>query len=238
MAVRTRRRNTPAPPDTRLRRFVQAHFPSVLMLAVAGVIMLPYVLPPAVSGVLHVAGSVVSSIPALIGSLFDDGSSIAPLFTREIDYWENDIARWAREYALDPNLLATVMQIESCGHPTISSYAGAQGLFQVMPFHFASTENQLDPNTNAMRGASVLQQCSVFADNDVGLTLACYNGGPSVVQRSYDTWVAQTQRYYVWGTGIYHDAVGNSSSSDTLNRWLAAGGAQLCSMAAAVLGMQ
>src|SRR5688500_10923905 len=63
---------------------------------------------------------------------------VAPLFTNEIDYWSSDLVRWANAYDLDPNLLATVMQIESCGHPTVVSRAGAQGLFQVMPFHFST----------------------------------------------------------------------------------------------------
>ena len=83
-----------------------------------------------------------------------------------------DILRWAETYDLDPNLLATVMQIESCGHPTVSSHAGAQGLFQVMPMHFASDEDQLDPNTNAMRGASVLNSCLDMADGDAAMAMA------------------------------------------------------------------
>jgi hypothetical protein len=54
----------------------------------------------------------------------------------------------------------------------------------------------------------------------------------------YANWDNQAQRYYMWGTGIYGDALKNSASSDTLNRWLDAGGARLCQMAGQALGIQ
>src|SRR5262249_44113854 len=148
-----------------------------------------------------------------------------------------DIGRWANEYNLDPNLLATVMQIESCGHPTVSSSAGAQGLFQVMPFHFDAGEDQLDPDTNARRAADFLKICVNAANRDAGLTLACYNGGQSVIKLPFALWQDQTQRYYRWGIGIYSDATNNQSHSDTLDQWLAAGGSALCQRASSALGM-
>lgn len=162
---------------------------------------------------------------------------IAPLFTSPVQYWSEDIGRWAQQYGLDPNLLATVMQIESCGHPTVVSSAGAQGLFQVMPFHFASSEVMTDPETNARRSANFLNECRRYAREDVGLTMACYNGGPSVVNRSFHTWAAETQRYYVWGMGIYKDASQHNQSSVALDAWLSAGGGSLCRRAADTLGL-
>lgn len=157
---------------------------------------------------------------------------IAPMFSPEIRYWERDIARWAGDHQLDPNLLATVMQIESCGHPTVASHAGAQGLFQVMPFHFSTGENMLDPDTNARRGADFLAYCLDYANGDVGLALGCYNGGPSVVTRAFANWPAETQRYYVWGTTIYQDAQQGISTSAALQAWLDAGGSGLCQRSA------
>lgn len=156
---------------------------------------------------------------------------LAPLFTNQIDYWSHDLVRWSDQYDLDPNLFATVMQIESCGHPSVVSRAGAQGLFQVMPFHFSTGEDMIDPNTNAFRAANFLNYCLTYADGDTGLAMACYNGGPSVVKKAMDRWPAETQRYYTWGVGIYADAQASRSDSDTLNRWLSAGGQSLCNMA-------
>ncbi len=157
---------------------------------------------------------------------------IAPLFTQTVDHWAADISRWAAAQDLDPNLLATVMQIESCGHPTVSSIAGAQGLFQVMPFHFDAGEDQLDPNTNARRGAAFLRLCLDMADGDTGLAMACYNGGPSVLSQDMSQWYDEPRRYFYWGTGIYADAQNASPTSPRLDEWLAAGGDRLCELAA------
>ncbi len=57
---------------------------------------------------------------------------ISPLFTPEVQYWGEEIMIWSETYQLDPNLVATVMQIESCGFLLAESGAGAKGLFQVI----------------------------------------------------------------------------------------------------------
>ena len=168
----------------------------------------------------------------------DNQGVIAPLFTAQVQHWETDIATWASTYEIDPNLIATIMQIESCGHPTVVSGAGARGLFQVMPFHFSSGEDMLDPNTNAFRSTNFIHECSNYADGDVGLILACYNGGPSVTFREFDTWANETQRYYVWGVTIYQDAIAFSEHSDNLDQWLQAGGVHLCNRATVALGIE
>lgn len=204
------------------------------------IVALAFLLPNALRAALTYTHRGISALPHATGIdrvyIPYDGV-IAPLFTREVDYWSSSIRRWADEYGLDPNLLATVMQIESCGHHRVSSNAGAQGLFQVMPFHFSSNEDQLDPDTNAMRGANFLNYCLDVADNDPGLAMACYNGGPGVVTQPISNWYAETQRYYNWGTAIYADAVQNRSESAALTSWLDAGGSLLCDRAAATLQM-
>ena len=77
---------------------------------------------------------------------------LSPVFSAEVQSWRSDILRWSNIYNLDPDLIAAVMQIESCGHPSVLSSAGAIGLFQVMPFHFQAGEDPFDPETNARRG--------------------------------------------------------------------------------------
>lgn len=161
-------------------------------------------------------------------------STLSPIFTDEVLYWENDILRWAADYNLDPNLIATVMQIESCGDPQAGSSAGAQGLFQVMPFHFSEGESMLDTNTNARRGLNYLVEGLKKSEGHVGLALAGYNGGHGMIGWGWARWPNETRRYHYWGTGIYYDAVSGGASSDRLNEWLTAGGAHLCAQAAAV----
>ena len=96
-------------------------------------------------------------------------SPLSVAFTPEVQYWEPLIKAWAVVYQVDPNLIATVIQIESCGDPTVSSWAGAQGLFQVMPFHFDQGEDMLDVQTNARRGLDYLMGSLDRADDHAGL---------------------------------------------------------------------
>ena len=156
---------------------------------------------------------------------------LAEFLAPAVRHWSDEINHWSAQYEVDAHLLATVMQIESCGHPRVVSNAGAQGLFQVMPFHFAADEDMLDPDTNAKRGAAFLKTCAARADGVIGLTLACYNGGPSVLSRQRENWSYETQRYYRWGVGIYSDAIAGAAQSETMDQWLAAGGERLCARA-------
>jgi soluble lytic murein transglycosylase-like protein len=167
-----------------------------------------------------------------------ESGHLSPVFTAEVQHWEPEIETWAAAYSLDPNLVATVMQIESCGNPQAVSGAGAQGLFQVMPYHFAAGEDMLDPATNAARGLGYLASALKLSDGQAGLALAGYNGGHSQIGRDASLWPGETRRYYYWGTGIYEEASAGSTDSARLAEWLAAGGANLCARAAQQLGMQ
>ncbi|MEL7673433.1 MAG: lytic transglycosylase domain-containing protein, partial [Chloroflexota bacterium] len=94
----------------------------------------------------------------------DSSAALAPFYAPAVLHWQDSIERWAREYEVNPNVIAIVMQIESCGDPEAVSSAGALGLMQVMPFHFSYGENMINPETNVRRGMSVFHEClSVFA---------------------------------------------------------------------------
>ncbi len=160
-----------------------------------------------------------------------DQDQMAAFFAPSVQHWSGKINEWAYQYSVDRDLLATVMQIESCGHPTVVSGAGARGLFQVMPFHFSADEDMLDPDTNARRGATYLNYCFGASDSVIGLALACYNGGPATISQPRERWSRETQNYYRWGVGIYSDAAAGSPRSETLDLWLEAGGSRLCQSA-------
>jgi soluble lytic murein transglycosylase-like protein len=162
---------------------------------------------------------------------------LSPIFTKEVLFWEKDILDWANTYHLDPNLVAIVMQIESCGHPKIESRSGAKGLFQVMPFHFSKDENPFNSNTNAYRGLSYLAESMRIASNDPGLALAGYNGGHGVIALEPSDWLDETKRYVYWGLGILADIEAGETQSARLNEWLLSGGASLCNLSSAELGL-
>lgn len=176
--------------------------------------------------------------PVSIASTFSTSSSgLSPIFTREVQYWGNNIVRWANASSLDPNLVATVMQIESCGDPNALSRSGAMGLFQVMPFHFHYGENGFDTETNALRGLEYLARSLQTAGGDPRLALAGYNGGIGVINRGEWTWHAETARYVRYGAPIYTDARSGFTSSVSLDEWYQNYGAGLCRQAAQRLGI-
>ncbi|MDD2921971.1 MAG: transglycosylase SLT domain-containing protein [Anaerolineales bacterium] len=164
-------------------------------------------------------------------------ANISPIFQVEIQYWSGSISRWADATGLDPNLVATVMQIESCGDPRAKSSAGAMGLFQVMPYHFSAGDDPYAPDINAARGLAYLAKSLQTAQGDSRLALAGYNGGIGVIPRAEWTWSAQTQRYVQYGAPIYEDARGGLSSSDAMNEWYENYGASLCKQAHQRLGL-
>ena len=172
-----------------------------------------------------------------VGSNGLGGGNIAPLFTPEVQYWSASIAQWSQQSGVDANLIATVMQIESCGNPFAKSGAGAMGLFQVMPYHFESGEDPFKPATNALRGIDYLQRALVARGGIIRLGFAGYNGGITGAQRPESQWANETQRYVYWGTGIYDDAVNGKSNSERLNEWLSHGGSSLCRQAAQRIGL-
>jgi len=171
-------------------------------------------------------------------SVEDTSGVLSAIFTPEVRNWESQILKWSGQFGLDPNIIATIMQIESCGNPVAVSYAGASGLFQVMPFHFQPGEDMFDPEANAMRGLAFYKEQMKFTGGNVNTSFAGYNGGYAASGGAYSTWPAETQRYYYWAKGIYSDASTQVSQSETLMEWLAAGGSSLCSMAAMELEMQ
>ena len=188
------------------------------------------------------SGQAENSSIALAGangsSAQPSSSAISAIFTPEIHYWAESIARWAADAGVDPNLAAVVMQIESCGDPRATSRSGAIGLFQVMPFHFAASDSPYEPNTNALRGLAYLKRSMDKAGGNARLALAGYNGGIGVISRGEWSWAAETARYVKYGYPIYEDALGGESTSATLNEWYGRYGAGLCRQAAQRLGLR
>ena len=164
--------------------------------------------------------------------------AISPVFPASVQYWSSEITSWASSDGIDPNLAATVMLLESCGNPNARSRAGAMGLFQVMPYHFAKGDDPYLPDTNAARGLDYLKRSLKAANGNVRLALAGYNGGIGVIGRSESTWANETQRYASWGSGIYAEVSSGAAESLRLQEWLKAGGASGCRLAATRLGIK
>lgn len=185
---------------------------------------------------------VTTGDPSQYGGIYNADAPLSRFFADAVMYWEPKIYEWAQEHQLNPNLVATVMQIESCGHPYAESVAAAQGLFQVIPSNFQIGDNQLDPEQNADTGLQIMRDCLYWttdlnldqvaeSEPNVGLALVCYNGGPSLIYRNRSEWYTESENYYTWGTGIWGDASRGAVRSETLEVWLNSGGSLLCGQA-------
>jgi soluble lytic murein transglycosylase-like protein len=164
-------------------------------------------------------------------------TGLSPIFTAEVQYWGTNIVAWAAEFGLDPNLAATVMQIESCGYARALSRSGAIGLFQVMPFHFSASDSPFDPATNARRGLAYLAKSLERGGGNPRLALAGYNGGIGVIGQGEWNWSDQTRRYVYYGGPIYADASAGLTASNMLNEWYLKYGVSLCRQAHDSLGI-
>ncbi|HQV64481.1 MAG TPA: transglycosylase SLT domain-containing protein [Anaerolineales bacterium] len=171
------------------------------------------------------ASSVSAELPPVIST------GISPIFRVEIQYWADSISSWAAASQLDPNLVATIMQIESCGDPRARSSAGAMGLFQVMPFHFYAADDPYNPDTNAARGLAYLVKSLATGGGNARLAMAGYNGGIGVIGRGEWAWPAQTKRYVQYGAPMYEDAKNGIDPSPALNDWYENYGVSLCRQA-------
>ena len=111
--------------------------------------------------------------------------------------YEHVIAGHARNYDLDPALLAAVVYKESKFDPDARSRAGAIGLMQLLPstakgiaVHTGGNRftvgDLYDPEINVRYGAFYLRRL-LRKYGDARLALAAYNAG----QRNVDAWLAE-----------------------------------------------
>jgi soluble lytic murein transglycosylase len=95
------------------------------------------------------------------------------------------ILRAAGTYNLDPALIAAVIKSESAFDAHAVSWAGAQGLMQLMPTTARDMDcaDPFDPAQNIMAGSRYLRLMLDTFGGDLTLAVASYNCGPEKVRR-------------------------------------------------------
>lgn len=95
------------------------------------------------------------------------------------------IAKYARKYGVDKNLVRAVIQQESGGDCQAVSPKGAQGVMQLMPAtaEILGVDDPFDPEENIKGGVRYLKHCLNRFNHNTALALAAYNAGPQAVEK-------------------------------------------------------
>jgi len=113
--------------------------------------------------------------------------------------FEDIVNNYSSDYGLDPLFTLAVMRQESSFRPDAGSYAGAQGLMQIMPATGASIAKQIglsgyqdgmlaDPEINIQMGTYYLRQQLDNFDGNLVYCLGAYNGGPGAMSGWVSKW--------------------------------------------------
>ncbi len=118
------------------------------------------------------------------------------------------IEQAASRHNVDPNLVRSVIKVESNFNPNAVSRKGAMGLMQLMPqtARQLRVKNPFDPEQNVDAGVRHLKQLMESFGGDVKLTLAAYNAGAGAVNRSAGVpHFAETRNYVRRITDLYYN---------------------------------
>jgi soluble lytic murein transglycosylase len=179
---------------------------------------------------LIVVGSLIFAVAASFGGylIYEEVQYQRALRNYPVAYTEL-IAKYAKEYELDPYLVQSILRCESSNDPTVVSDAGAIGLMQIMPdtatwiahkldLDAVYTQDMLkDPETNIEFGCWYLHFVSGRFHGNVKQMIAAYNAGHG----SVEDWLndprfslngelttipfEQTARYYEKVTAAYEN---------------------------------
>jgi soluble lytic murein transglycosylase-like protein len=129
------------------------------------------------------------------------------------------IEQAAARHNVDPNLVRSVIKVESNFNPNAVSRKGAMGLMQLMPSTARSLHvtNPFDPQQNVDAGVRHLKKLLESYGGNIRLSLAAYNAGAGAVARSSGVpRYSETQNYvrritelYYGGSGAEAHVVGN-----------------------------
>ncbi len=121
-------------------------------------------------------------------------------------------------------LIDAIIRTESGYRPNARSWAGAEGLMQLMPRTAQSVgvSNRRDPRQNVLGGCRYLRQM-YNRFGSIRLAIAAYNGGPGAIrsdgQISYAPGYAETRRYVPVVLQRYYSSQLSKEGAEQFNGW-------------------
>ena len=176
---------------------------------------------PTSGAVMRAAQSAASEVNNYLGD--KSRQSLSPAYHHSalnVGFTQQDIDAAIDEAAtrhnVDPNLVRSVVKVESNFNPNAVSRKGAMGLMQLMPATARSLKvsNPFDPQQNVDAGVRHLKQLLESYGGDVRLSLAAYNAGAGAVARSAGVpRFAETRNYVRRITELYAGGNGGTRVS-------------------------
>jgi soluble lytic murein transglycosylase-like protein len=160
---------------------------------------------PTSGAVMRAARSAASEVNTYLDSRTQSQQILNRAFTQEdVDA---AIEQAAARHNVDPNLVRSVVKVESNFNPNAVSRKGAMGLMQLMPSTARSLNvaNPFDPQQNVDAGVRHLRRLLDSYGGNVSLSLAAYNAGSGAVARSAGVpHFRETQNYVRRITNLYN----------------------------------
>jgi hypothetical protein len=123
-------------------------------------------------------------IPANVLVRVDPEDTFLPVKVKLLEVpYANLISESARAHGVAPELIASVIAVESNFNPNAVSWRSACGLMQILPqtAKRLGVTNVFDPQQNIEAGTRYLKELLVRYKGDLALALAAYNAGPDRV---------------------------------------------------------
>lgn len=157
-------------------------------------------------GVIHFTNAPADSRyrPFKIKALVRFGSGSTLIDPKQLNPY---IHAAAMKYRLDPALIKAVIRVESAFNQNAVSWAGAQGLMQLMPgtASLMGVRNVFNPQENIYGGSRYLRRMLTRFNGNLDLALAAYNIGPERVARDNKIPNVRETQAYVKKVKYYYD---------------------------------